>query len=100
MRLCRFTKGELSAHNRIEGPALQAGRQRCVDAAHLALAGVPKGHAEDACFPRHSVAWIDLHVAAAADNDDAATSCQGRQIAAQVNVGQHLKDDVHTPVVG
>src|SRR5262245_37276736 len=68
---CRIGQRYLTADNRSERAARQAGDESGVDLAEVVVGRVEQGHAENRRIAAHHVARVDLDAATVPDDDDA-----------------------------
>ena len=51
-------------------------------------------------FSAHSVAWINLYCATAANYNHPPTACQHRQVLTEIDIGQHFHDHIDPTAIG
>ena len=100
MRFRGVRQAHFATHYRTQRAILQPGAQRSMNAGELAGGSIEERHRANIRVALHQLARGDLHIAAAADHDHSAMLCEHRQILAEVHVGQHLQDDVHSSTPG
>src|SRR5579872_189874 len=98
VRLRGGSQGQLDPDSWHKAAIRQTSLERRVDLDILALGHPSEEDAPDAGPAGHEVPGIDLNVPAASDHSDYPARCQQLQIVAEVHVGQHLQDDIETPV--
>src|SRR5204862_8264569 len=81
-------------------PVLQPCDQCRVNLFQVGLGRVEQGHATNVGVISHGAAGVDLDAAAGADDDDAAAPGQDVEVLVEVDVGEHLDDDVDAAAVG
>jgi hypothetical protein len=94
VRFGRLRQGKLLRDDGRERAAGEPGDDGGVDARELLERDVGHAHAEYVGLAVHEVARGDLDGAAAADDDDTAARGEDVKVAAEVDVGQQLDDDV------
>ena len=93
-------QGELAADDGVEGTSFEAGLEVAMDGGQLFGRGIGEHDAADIGFARHGVARIDLDGAAAADDGDASARREEGEVVAEVEIGEHLEDDIDAASAG
>ena len=98
-RAC-ITERQLAADQRTQCAVGQPGAETGMNPGEINGGEVEQHHAEDRRFAPHHAARVDFDASAIADQHDAATPREQRDVLVQVDVRVHLEDDVDTASVG
>ena len=96
MSLGRVGKRHLSAHEGTQCSVLKSRSQRCVNACQFVIRGVEERHGPDIPVTAHQIARSNLHLTAAADNNNTAAFREQRKVMTEVHIREHFQDDVHS----
>ena len=84
----------LAADERVQRAILKTSCEGGMNLDEVGLGHVEQRHAEDDSIPAHRVAGIDLDTPATADHDDPPMLGKHAEVLVEVDVGQHLDDEI------